>query len=147
MRILVRSLVLLRNPGLRIQHCRELQCRLQIWLRFHVAEAQANSCSSNSTPSLGNSICCRCDPKKQKLIVIWVQTQFLSTVFVFDFSVAMILSDFEVVIFLIFLCFGLFCQYCLFYNTNQGNNYSSNISPQISQLNIYLYTIGSQVFL
>ena len=33
-----------------------------------VAVIQAGSCSSNSTPSLGTSICCRCRPKKQKQI-------------------------------------------------------------------------------
>ena len=31
-----------------------------------MAVAQAGSCSSNSTPSLGTSICSRCGPKKQK---------------------------------------------------------------------------------
>ena len=30
------------------------------------AMAVAGSCSSNWTPSLGTSICSRCDPKKQK---------------------------------------------------------------------------------
>ena len=31
-----------------------------------VAVAVASSCSSNSTPSLGTSVCCRCGPKKIK---------------------------------------------------------------------------------
>ena len=31
-----------------------------------VAVAQGSSCSSDSTPSLGTSICCRCGPKKTK---------------------------------------------------------------------------------
>ena len=45
---------------------RELWCRLQMWLGSHIAVslAQASSYSSNSTPSLGTSICCRCGPKK-----------------------------------------------------------------------------------
>ena len=30
-----------------------------------VAVAQAGGCSSDSTPSLGTSMCCRCGPKKQ----------------------------------------------------------------------------------
>ena len=30
------------------------------------AEMQAGGCSSNWTPSLGTSICCRCGPKKTK---------------------------------------------------------------------------------
>ena len=43
-----------------------LWCRLQTQLRFGVAMAvvQAGSCSSYLTPSLGNSICCGCGPKK-----------------------------------------------------------------------------------
>ena len=53
--------------GLRIWCCPELWCSLQTWLRSHVAVAlvQAGSCSSNSTPSLGTSICCDGGPKKQ----------------------------------------------------------------------------------
>ena len=37
-------------------------------LRSHmaVAVAQASSCSSDSTPSLGPSTCCGCSPKKEK---------------------------------------------------------------------------------
>ena len=46
-------------------------CRSQTQLRSHVAVAvavvQADRCSSDSTPSLGTSICCRCSPKKQKI--------------------------------------------------------------------------------
>ena len=49
MRTQVRSLASL--SGLRIQHCHEL------WLR-------PVGYSSNSTPSLGTSISCRCSPKK-----------------------------------------------------------------------------------
>ena len=39
-----------------------------MWLGSHVsvAMAEAGSCSSNSTSSLGTSMCCRCGPKKQK---------------------------------------------------------------------------------
>ena len=66
MRTQVRSLVLL--SGLRIQHSRELWCRLQTWLGSGVAVAlvQAGSRSSDWTPSLGTSICHACDPKKTK---------------------------------------------------------------------------------
>ena len=65
-RMQVRSLALL--SWLRIQHCCELWCRLQMWLRcgIAVAVAQAGSCSSDSTPSLETSICCRYSAKKQK---------------------------------------------------------------------------------
>ena len=54
--------------GLRIQHCRELWCSLQTWLRSYVAVAvaSASGCSSGLTPSLGTSICCWCSPKKTK---------------------------------------------------------------------------------
>ena len=54
--------------GLRIGHRCELWCRLQTWLRsgvvVAVAGAGAGSCSSDSTPSLGTSICCEYGPKK-----------------------------------------------------------------------------------
>ena len=45
----------------------ELWCSLQTRLRFHVAVAVvlASSCSSDSTPSLGISICHKCSTKKQ----------------------------------------------------------------------------------
>ena len=64
----VAGLILALLSGLRIRRCHELWCRSQIWLRSGVAVAvvQAGSCSSNSTPSLGTSICCRCGPKKTK---------------------------------------------------------------------------------
>ena len=54
--------------GLRIQRCGETWCRSWNWLGSGtaVAVAQAGSFSSDSTPSLGSSICRRCGPKKQK---------------------------------------------------------------------------------
>ena len=54
--------------GLRIRCCHELQCRSQIWLGSCVAVtvAKAISCSSDSPPSLGTSICCRCALKRKK---------------------------------------------------------------------------------
>ena len=50
------------------QCCCGLQCSSQTRLRPSVAVAvvQAGSCTSDSTPSLGTSMCCRCHPKKQK---------------------------------------------------------------------------------
>ena len=59
-------------PGLdqwiRIWHCCELWCRLQTQFGSHVAVAvvQADSYSSDLTPSLGTSVCCECGPKKTK---------------------------------------------------------------------------------
>ena len=50
--------------GLRIRHCSEL-CRLQISLRSGVAVA-VGGYNSDSTPSLGLSICCRWPLKKKK---------------------------------------------------------------------------------
>ena len=52
MRMRVQSLAPL--SGLRIQHCRELWCRLQMWLGsgIAVASAEASSYSSDLTPSL-----------------------------------------------------------------------------------------------
>ena len=53
--------------GLRILHCPRLWGRSQTWLRAHLAVAvpYVSSCSCNSTPSLGTSICGRCDSEKQ----------------------------------------------------------------------------------
>ena len=54
--------------GLRIWHCHELWYRLQRKLGSCIAVAvvYAGSYSSDSTPTLGTSICHGCDPKKQK---------------------------------------------------------------------------------
>ena len=54
--------------GLRIQCCNKLQRSLQMQLEPSVAVAvvEAGSYSSDSTPSLETSICCRCGPKKTK---------------------------------------------------------------------------------
>ena len=62
----VRSLALL--SGLRIRHCSGLWCGSQMWLGSPaaVAMAEASSCSSDSTPSLGTSMCQRCGSKKTK---------------------------------------------------------------------------------
>ena len=64
MRLRVRSLASL--SGLRIWHGRELWCRSQTRLGPGMAVAVAGSNSSNWTPSLEISICCRCSPKKTK---------------------------------------------------------------------------------
>ena len=66
MRFWVQSLALL--SGLRIRHCHELWCGLQTWLRSGVAVALAwaGSYSSDSTPSLGTTICQGCGPKRTK---------------------------------------------------------------------------------
>jgi len=66
MRLRVGSLASLR--GLRIQHCRELWCRLKTQLRSGVAVAvvEAGSNSSNSTPSLRTSIGHGYSPEKDK---------------------------------------------------------------------------------
>ena len=56
-------------PGLTLVGCcHELWCRLQTWLRSHVAMAvaEASSYSSAWTPSLGTSIYHGCSPKKKK---------------------------------------------------------------------------------
>ena len=53
--------------GLRIQRCYELWCvgHRRSWLGSGVAVAVAGSCSSDSAPSLGTSICRGCGRKKQ----------------------------------------------------------------------------------
>ena len=42
--------------------------RLMNLTSIHEVQPLASSCSSDMTPSLGTSICRRCDPKKQKYI-------------------------------------------------------------------------------
>ena len=48
--------------------CCELWCRSQMWHRSHfaMAVAWASSCSSDSPPNLGTSICFKCGPKMRK---------------------------------------------------------------------------------
>ena len=59
-----------RFSGLKIQHYHKLQCRLQMQLGSHVAVAvvEPGSGNSNSTPSLGVSLCCRWSPKEKNKI-------------------------------------------------------------------------------
>ena len=66
MRTRVRLLALL--SGLRLQCCCELWFKSQTQLRSCVAGAvaRASSCSSDSTSSLGTSICHGCGPKKTR---------------------------------------------------------------------------------
>ena len=60
------SILGLAQCWLRVCRCRELWCRSQMRLRSGVAVAVASSYSSESTPSLGTSICCWCSPKETK---------------------------------------------------------------------------------
>ena len=64
--VAVQSLALL--SGLGIRRCRKLWCRLQTWLGSRVAVAlpQTGGYSSDSTPSLGTSICHGSSPRKGK---------------------------------------------------------------------------------
>ena len=66
MRIWVRTLILLSGSG--IHKCCELWCRQQVQLgsRVAVTVEQANSYSSNLTPSLETSICRKYGPKNKK---------------------------------------------------------------------------------
>ena len=66
MRMQVRSLAWL--SGLRIWRCHEMWCGLHTWLGSGVAVAEvwAGSCSSDSTLSLGTSICHRFSLKKKR---------------------------------------------------------------------------------
>ena len=66
MRLQVRSLA--SHSGLRIRRCHELWWRLETWLGSGVAVAleEAGGYNSNSTPSLGISICHGYGPKKDK---------------------------------------------------------------------------------
>ena len=52
--------------GLRIQRCQKLRCSLQMQLGSSVAVAEASTCSSDSTPGLGTSICHRCGLKRER---------------------------------------------------------------------------------
>ena len=66
MRMWVRTLASL--SGLRIRCCHELWCgsEMQLGSGIAVAVVQASSSSSNLTPSLGTSVCCRCGLNKNK---------------------------------------------------------------------------------
>ena len=54
--------------GLKIHSVAAMWCRSQRWLGSCVAVAvvQAGSYSSDSTPDLGNSVCCKYGPEKEK---------------------------------------------------------------------------------
>ena len=54
--------------GLRIQRCRELWCRRQMWLRSHIAVSVtvASGSSSDLTPRLGTFMCHGCSPEEKK---------------------------------------------------------------------------------
>ena len=78
MRMWVPSLASLSGSG--IWSCHELWCRSQMQLGYWVAVAVAvaSNYSSDLTPSLGTSICCRCGPKKQKkMFILLLMTKFL----------------------------------------------------------------------
>ena len=66
MRMWVEPLALL--SGLRIQHC-----TAQIHVAAAMAVAQASSCSSDLTPSLGTSICRGFGPKKTKKKYMYIR--------------------------------------------------------------------------
>ena len=76
MRMQVWSLALLSE--LRICCCLELRCRSQTWLRFCIAIAgvYAGSCSSDSNPSLGISICHGWSPKMK--VNKWIKEEYRS---------------------------------------------------------------------
>ena len=52
--------------GLTIHCCCELWCRSHMWPGSGVTVVLAGNCSSDSTPSLGTSMCCKCSSKKKK---------------------------------------------------------------------------------
>ena len=66
MRLWVRSLASL--SGIRIQHCCELWCRLQRWLRCGIAVAMVwtSGYSSHWTPSMGTPYAAALDKTKKK---------------------------------------------------------------------------------
>ena len=80
MRLWVRSLPLL--SGLTIRHCHELRCRprMRLGSQVAVALAWASSYSSDSTPSLGTSICRGSGPRnsKKKKIYIYINKETIS---------------------------------------------------------------------
>ena len=67
--------------GLRTRHFYELRRSswTQLGSRVAVAGVSASSCSSNATPSLGNSICSRCSPRRGRggVELSWRQRSFL----------------------------------------------------------------------
>ena len=77
MRMWVWSLASL--SGLRIQHCHELWCRLQMQLRSYVtlSGAEAGNCSSDSTPSQKCYMLQVRPPKKQKARTVQYNTFYV----------------------------------------------------------------------
>ena len=59
------------SPGLAQWLKDPLWLQATLWVTDKaVAVVQGSSCSSNSTPSLGTSICHRCIPKKKIIVII-----------------------------------------------------------------------------
>ena len=50
------------------------------WIPCHCGWSGGQQCSSNSTPSLGTSICHGCDPEKQKSCVSWHKAKKVQSV-------------------------------------------------------------------
>ena len=75
--------------GLMIQCCHELWCRSQTRPGSGVAVtvAQASSYSSDSSPSLGTSICCRYNPKK------WNKAKTNSNIFLKSFPLTQLKTE------------------------------------------------------
>ena len=73
---------------LRIQHCCELWCRSQTQLGSGLAVAVASSCSFNSAPSLGTSMCCISGLKKKvgergPLIIVDIRGKTFLALFIY----------------------------------------------------------------
>ena len=104
MRLQVPSLAFL--SGLRIWCCRELWYRSQTWLGSHVAVAVAvaDRYSSDSTPSLGTSICHTYSPKKKqkkkgdrdkKRKIIYVRYKLVSDIYIYIYSITVFINSFH----------------------------------------------------
>ena len=107
-RMQVQSLAFL--SGLKIGLCLKLWSRLQIWLRsgISVAMAVVRTCCSDSTPSLGTSICHGCSSKKTKTNKQTNKTHYL-------FIPTQISSLFFFFFFVFFFCFVFFFFFFFFF--------------------------------
>ena len=77
------------RSGLRIWHCHELWCKSQKVARMWCCSGYGvgSWLGAYLTPSLGTSMCCRCNPKKEKknLILLWWKLIYIEVLYKMSF--------------------------------------------------------------
>ena len=128
LRFRVRSLA--SPSGLRNRCCHELWCSSQMRLGscISVAVVEAGSCSSDSIPSLGTSICCECGLEKKKR---QKQTEEVSRISL------KICAKLEVQSYSLQCLFFLFPQYIIFFL----------LCSMVTQLHTHVYILCSPIIM